>query len=50
MGFWDTRYLPFYFEGYGILCSIFLSNFRDMRYLGTLIMGIFARLPVYKGY
>ena len=23
MGFRDTGYLPFYFQGYGILCSIF---------------------------
>ena len=41
-GFRDTGYLPFYFQGYGILCSIFLFTLRDIGYLGTLIMGEFA--------
>ena len=54
MGFRDTGYLPFYFHGYRIL-SILLPGimdtvfniwvtFRDIEYLGKLIMGIFASL------
>ena len=39
----DIGYYPFYFQGYGILCSIFWS-LRDIEYLGKLIMGIFANL------
>ena len=29
-GFRDMGYYPFYFHGYGILCSIFLCTFRDI--------------------
>ena len=54
MGFRDTGYLPFYFQGYRILSillpriwdtlfTIFVT-FRDIEYLGNLIMGIFANL------
>ena len=50
----DTGYLPFYFQGYRILFillagiwdtlfNIFVT-FRDIEYLGKLIMGIFANL------
>ena len=39
----DIEYYPFYFQGYGILCSI-LVTFRDIEYLGKLIMAIFASL------
>ena len=53
-GFRDTRYLPFYFQGYRIL-SILLPGiwdtvyniwvtFRDIDYFGNLIKGIFASL------
>ena len=35
----DIGYYPFYFQGYGILCSIW-----DIDYLGKLIMGILANL------
>ena len=53
-GFRDTGYLPFYFQGYRILSillpgiwdtvfNIFVT-FRDIEYLGNLIMGIFANL------
>ena len=28
----DMGNFPFYFKGYGILCSIFLFTFRDMGY------------------
>ena len=54
MGFRDTGYLPFFFQGYRIV-SILLSGiwntvinilvtFTDIEYLGKLIMGIFASL------
>ena len=54
MGFRDTGYLPFYFQGYRVLSillpgiwdtvfNIFVT-FRDIEYLGKLIMGIFANL------
>ena len=53
-GFRDTGYLSFYFQGYRIL-SILLPGiwdtlfnisvtFRDIEYLGNLIMGIFTNL------
>ena len=49
-GFRDTWYLPFYFQGYGIL-SILLQEVWDTVFnispigcLGKLIMGIFASL------
>ena len=53
-GFRDTGYLPFYFQGYRILSillpgiwdtvfNIFVT-FRDIDYLGNLIMGMFANL------
>ena len=45
LGYRDSVYLPFYFNGYGILsillpgyrilCSIFVFTFRDMGYLGN---------------
>ena len=51
-GFRDTGYLPFYFQGYRILSILLpgiwdtvfniLVTFRDIDYLGKLIMGIFA--------
>ena len=52
--FRDTWYLPFYFQGYRILSillpgiwdtvlNIFVT-FRDIEYLGKLIIGIFANL------
>ena len=54
MGFRDTGYLPFYFQGYrilpillpGIWDTVFnnLVTFRDIEYFGKLIMGIFASL------
>ena len=54
MGFRDTGYLPFYFQGYRILASLLpglwdtlfniLITFRDNAYLGNLIMWIFANL------
>ena len=40
----DIGYYPFYFQGFGKLCSIFLVTFRDIDYLGKLIIGIFANL------
>ena len=50
----DTGYLPFYFQGYRILSILppgiwgavfnILVTFRDIEYLGKLIMGIFASL------
>ena len=53
-GFKNTGYLPFYFQGYRILSILLpgiqdtvfdiLFNFRDIEYLGKLIMGIFASL------
>ena len=53
-GFRDTGYLPFYFQGYrilsillpGILDTVFniFVPFRDIEYLGNLIMGIFTNL------
>ena len=53
-GFRDTGYLPFYFQGYRILSILLpeiwdtvfniLVNFRDIEYLGKLIMWIFASL------
>ena len=53
-GFRDIGYLPFYFHGYrvlsillpGIWDTVFniLVTFRDIEYLGKLIMGIFASL------
>ena len=43
----DMGYYPFYFQGYGRRTSIFLFTFRDIGYLGKLIIGIFE---VYKGY
>ena len=48
----DTGYLPFYFQGYGILCSIFLSTtFRNMGYLGGYLSVYMGLLPVYfEGY
>ena len=52
--FRDTGYLPFYFQGYRILSILLpgtwdtminiLVTFRDIEYLGKLIMGIFASL------
>ena len=53
-GFRDTGYLPIYFQGYRILSillpgiwdtvfNIFIT-FRDIEYLGQLIIGIFANL------
>ena len=39
----DIGYYPFYFQGYGILCSIFFVTSRDIDYSGNLIMGIFIR-------
>ena len=54
MGFRDTGYLPFYFQGYWILSILLpgiwdtvfniLVTFRDFEYSGKLIMGIFASL------
>ena len=52
--FRDKGYLPFYFQGYRILsillpgiwdimCNIF-ATFRDIEYLGQLIMGIFPAI------
>ena len=38
----DIGYYPFYFQGYGILCSIFLFTFGDIGYFGKITMGIFA--------
>ena len=35
----DIGYYPIYFQGYGILSSIFFSTFRDIENLGNLIMG-----------
>ena len=32
----DMGYYPFYFQGYGILCSIYLFTFRGIEYLGTI--------------
>ena len=53
-GFKDTGYLPFYFQGYRILSIllpgiwdtvfIIFITFRDIEYLGKLIIGIFASL------
>ena len=54
MGFRDTGYLAFYFQGYRILSilfpgiletwfNIFITS-RDIENLGKLIMGIFANL------
>ena len=54
MGFRDTEYLPFYFQGFRILSillpviwdtwfNIFATS-RDIENLGKLIMGIFADL------
>ena len=53
-GFRDTGYLPFYFQGYRILSILLpgiwdtvfniLVAFRDIDYLGKLIMGILANL------
>ena len=54
MGFRDTEYLPFYYQGYRIL-SILLSGiwdsvfnilviFKKVEYSGKLIMWIFASL------
>ena len=54
MGFRDTGYLPFYFQGYRIPSillpgiwdtwfNIFVTS-RDIENLGNLIMGIFADL------
>ena len=50
MGFRDTGYLPSYFQGYripsilppGIWNTVFniLVTFRDIEYLGKLIMGV----------
>ena len=40
----DMGHYPFYFQRYGILCSIFLFTFRDMGYLGEITICIFARL------
>ena len=50
----DTGYFPFYFQGYWILSILlpgiwdtmlnFLVTFRDIEYLGKIIMGIFASL------
>ena len=52
MGFRDTRYLPFYFQGYGILSILLpgikdtvfnnLLTFRDIGSGRKLIMGIFS--------
>ena len=52
MCFGDTGYLPFYLRGYRILSILLpgiwdtsfnvLITFRDIAYLGKLIMGIFA--------
>ena len=53
-GLRDTGYLPFYFQGYRILfillpgiwdivSNIFLT-FRDIEYLGKLILGLFTRV------
>ena len=54
MGFRDTGYLAFYFQGYRILSILLpgtwdtvfniLVTFGDIDYLGKLIMGIFANL------
>ena len=54
MGFRDTGYLPFYFQGYRILSILLLGiwdtmfnilvTFRDIDYLRKLIMGIFVYL------
>ena len=33
---------PFYLQGYGKLFLLVLFTFRDIGYLGKLIMGIFA--------
>ena len=53
-GFRDTGYLPFYFQGYGILSILLpgiwdtvfniLFTFRDIEKLGKLITGRFASL------
>ena len=53
-GFRDTEYLSFYFQGYRILSILLtgiwdtvfniLVTFRDIEYLGKLIIGIFASL------
>ena len=54
MGFRDTGYLPFYYQGYRILSillpgiwdtvfNIFVT-FRDIEYLGKVIIGIFVSL------
>ena len=54
MGFRETGYLPFYFQGYRILSillpgiwetwfNIFVAS-RDIEKLGKFIMGIFADL------
>ena len=55
-GFRDTVYLPFYFNGYRILSILLLGiwdtgsnslvTFRDIEYLGKLIMWIFARFGI----
>ena len=37
-------YYLFYFQGYGVFCSIFLFIFRGVGYLEKLIMGIFVSL------
>ena len=52
--FRDTGYFPFYFQRYRLLSILFpgiwdtvfniLVTFRDIDYLGKLIMGIFASL------
>ena len=57
MGFRDTGYLLFYFEGYWILSKLLpviwdtvfniilhVVTFRDIEYLGKFIIGIFVRL------
>ena len=37
-------YYLFYFQGYGVFCSIFLFTFKGVGYLEKLIMGIFVSL------
>ena len=43
----DIRYFPFYFQGYGILCSIFGLLSGILIILENLLWGYW---PVYKGY
>ena len=52
MGYRDTGYLPFYFQGYRILSIllpricitvfIIFVTFRDVEYLGKLVMRVLA--------